>query len=211
MPDEKEVKVSADAGGAKNVGTGLPKELLDEAAADDKALSDEVDKLQPADPAQARQAEENRKLALQLSEGTALEGINTAARWLNQRFPHLSVSGEERQGLAAAAAPVMLKHAGGEMPAWLLPYAEEFRLGMALAGVGFGLYLQAAAHAEAEEKARQQAEHDRQHGITRNAQAARADGHPGAPGGGSAAPIAPAPAVNLTTGPMAGLPGGVTL
>lgn len=181
--------------------------MLTETVSETEAASGGEGKAQAKDAAtvaQTAQAAENRKAALQLAESGALETVNTFAGLLNKRYPHITIDGDERQRVAAAAAPVVLKHAGGEMPAWLLPYAEEFRLGMALAGVGFGVWLQMQAHQEA----LAQAEQDRQNGITRNQQAARADGHPGAAGGGAAAPVRPqAPAVDLSTGgPMDGIP-----
>lgn len=186
---------------------GLPAALLSDAEKEDAALSDELGS--PVNPEQAKQAEENKKLMLQMAEGGALETVNTFATLLKKRYPHITIDGEERQRVAAAAAPVMLKHSGGEMPAWLLPYAEEFRLGMALAGVGFGVWLQMQAHEEALELQRQQAEQDRKNGITRGQQAAMADGHPGKVP--AAAPTESRQVDLSTSGPMAGLPGGVTL
>lgn len=180
--------------------------LLEETVEEGKAAAVTEGKAQAQEAVtatQAAQAEENRKAALVLVEAGALESVNTLAGLLAKRYPHIRIDVEERARVAAAAAPVLLKHAGGEMPTWLLPYAEEFRLGMALAGVGFGVWLQV----QAQEEARLQAQLDRQQGAQRGQAAARADGHPGVAGGGAAVPAAPAPAVDFSTGePMAGIP-----
>lgn len=188
--------------------------LLEATAAETEAASATEGKAQATDAKvkkQEAQAEENKKVALQMAEAGALEGVNALAKLFNKRFPHLQIDAEERQHVASAAAPVMLKHAGGQMPAWLLPYAEEFRLGMALAGVGFGLYLQAQAHEEAQEKAKQQAEQDRQNGIARGQQAARADGHPGPAPVAPVAATAPAPVAVPAGNHMDGIPAGGSL
>lgn len=202
---ENQTAEGAESPGAGNTNLDA---LLDQTAAETASAAATEGQAQANDAKaqkQAATAEENRKVALQMAEAGALESVNVMAALFSKRYPHLKIDAEERERVAVAAAPVMLKHAGGQMPAWLLPYAEEFRLGMALAGVGFGIWLQAQAHEEAQEKQRQQEEQDRKNGITRGQQAARADGHPGAAG---ASPVQPAPAVNLATSSnMAGIPG----
>lgn len=117
-------------------------EARSEADADDAAVAAEAE--QNADPAAAAAREQAAQL------GAAM-AVGFAEKMLRMRMPYVEIRADDRQALADSLAPVLRKHGGG-MPAWLLPYAEELKFGMTLAGVGFGVWMQAQAHRDAQPK-----------------------------------------------------------
>lgn len=76
--------------------------------------------------------------------------------------PYVKIAPEASQAMAEKLAPVLLKHGiGDELPPWAVAWKEEIALGMVVAGVGFGIFVQVKQH-KAEvismEEARQQRE-----------------------------------------------------
>ncbi|WP_290516893.1 hypothetical protein [Alcanivorax sp.] len=91
---------------------------------------------------QEKQAKANQEQAAKMGAAMA---VGFAENMLQMRLPYVTVDDQARAGLVDSLAPVMAKHGGG-MPDWLLPYAEEVRFGMTLAGFGFGVWMQVQAH-----------------------------------------------------------------
>jgi hypothetical protein len=115
--------------------------MADEAGANDEAIAKAVNQKQ-ADKAQAVLTDAERQAGAQMM---AMAGVNVAAALLTKRYPYVTLPDEEKTGLANRAAPLLMKH-GGEMPAWMLPYKDEFAFGLALAGTMFGVVMQIQGH-----------------------------------------------------------------
>lgn len=75
--------------------------------------------------------------------------VGFVSQLVAMKWPGVTVPAEGQAEIADKLAPVMAKHGGG-LPDWLLPYQEELALGMAVAGVAFGVAMQARAVRAAE-------------------------------------------------------------
>ena len=70
--------------------------------------------------------------------------VGFVSQLVAMKWPGVAVPAEGQAEIADKLAPVMAKHGGG-LPDWLLPYKEEVALGLAVAGVAFGVAMQARA------------------------------------------------------------------
>src|SRR5690606_22601740 len=88
-----------------------------------------------AEQAEAEQAARlaGARLMANMLTGAAAQGV--------QQVWGVEVGKADQDKVAEKLAPVMAKYGGG-MPEWLVPYKEEFELGVVLAGVGVGVYRQ---------------------------------------------------------------------
>ena len=117
-----------------------------------------------ATPEASAEYEEQRQQNEQAAQLGAHMAVGFTTKMLEMRLPYLRISEGDKRELAESLAPVLAKHGGGgEVPAWLVPYLDEIRFGMKLAGVGFGLWLQHQAHVaqQAIERARQESREPR--------------------------------------------------
>lgn len=103
------------------------------------SVTSEADKAE-----QEKQAQASREQAAKMG---AYMAVGFGEKMLQMRLPYVEVDQASREGLVESLAPVLEKHGGG-MPPWLVPYAEELRFGMTLAGFGFGVWMQVQAHRE---------------------------------------------------------------
>lgn len=112
-------------------------EGVDEAEQRDGALAVDITTREEREQAE-KAAQVAREAGAQAGAAMAVGFMETIVK---MRVPEVEVSAGDRARLVESLAPVMMKHGGG-MPEWLIPYQEEIRFGMTLAGVGFGVYMQ---------------------------------------------------------------------
>lgn len=112
----------------------------------------------------AAQAEAEKAAA----QAAAVTVVGFAEMALLTAAPYVQIDPAVRATLSAKMAPVLLKHGvGGELPPWLAEWKEEIDLGLCVAGVGFGVWMQVRAHQQLIEQ--QQAEEQRQAAVSRGA------------------------------------------
>lgn len=131
----------ADGIAAEPAGLATLESMTTEAEQNDAAIA------AAADTAHASKAEAvlTEKERLAGAEMMAMVGVGAVVGMVQKRYPYVEIGDTERTALAERAAPLLIKH-GGEMPAWLLPYKEEFAFGLTLAGTMFGVVMQIQAH-----------------------------------------------------------------
>lgn len=105
---------------------------------------------------QARTAED--EAAERAARAGAQMAVSFAKTLTRMKYPYVEIDETSEHQVIDKTAAVLRKYGGG-LPPWLEPYREEIELGMVLAGVGFGVFVQVKQH-EAEEQA--QAEQARQ-------------------------------------------------
>jgi hypothetical protein len=145
-------------------GTAAALDNLDAMISDEDAEIDaEADDLAAAVQKSAEDEAKEKADEVAREQGYKM-GAAMAAGFMEQiivsNMPHVVIAPEQKEQVAEKMVPVLRKYRG-EMPPWLRKWKEEVELGMVLAGVGFGVYLQHRAHAQqvaqqAVEKARQE-------------------------------------------------------
>ena len=114
---------------------------------------------------EARSAEE--EAAERAARAGAQMAVSFAKTLTRMKYPYVEIDETSEVQVVDKTTAVLRKYGGG-LPPWLEPYREEIELGMVLAGVGFGVYAQVAAHEAEEEKKAEQAkqEHQQREGET---------------------------------------------
>ena len=124
---------------ANGQGEGDSKVMADLDALHDEAVAAEQPPVSDDDMAAAASA-------AALEDASYAQGAKMAVGCVSQlvsmKWPGVTVPAEGQAEIADKLAPVMKKHGGG-LPDWLLPYQEEVALAMAVAGVAFGVAMQA--------------------------------------------------------------------
>lgn len=106
-----------------------------------------------ADKAAGSAAElEAQRLAHEAAaRAAATMGVNMLQTMMLMQAPYLQIAPEASAAVIDKAVPVLVKHGvGGDLPPWMAKYREEFELGMVVAGIGFGVFLQVQQHKQAE-------------------------------------------------------------
>lgn len=150
MSEEKQLDIEDVAGD----GSHLAQETLDaldglDSEADQETESLAQDVANQEQSAADRQAEEQaRKNAAMM---TAAGAVALMEKGLQMKWDFVAFEQQQKVHLVQALAPVFEKHGGG-MPAWLVPYKEEFSAAVALGGALFGVYMQVKAHEASREQ-----------------------------------------------------------
>lgn len=96
--------------------------------------------------------QEAQKLASEAAaRAAATMGVNLLTTMMLMQAPYLQIAPEATAAVIDKTVPVLVKHGvGGDMPPWMAKYREEFELGMVVAGIGFGIFMQVQQHKQAE-------------------------------------------------------------
>ncbi len=116
-------------------------------------LPDENEDLEQSFQEDAERSAED-EAAERAARAGALMAVSFAKTLTRMKYPYVEID-ETSEGQVVDKTAAVLRKYGGGLPPWLEPYREEIELGMVLAGVGFGVFVQVKQH-EAEEAEQEQ-------------------------------------------------------